>query len=712
MPNAQPNLSRSVKPGRNSGFLTAANNVRKNLLRIYRRQTWTVSHLWLFPVVFVYYEALLRILTGIGLFRSLIYPLLFGLAFGLLCTCVTSCFKPKLNRLISICLLCATALLFTVECLIRNSYQVFMTLSAIKTGAGGVVGGFARDLLRAIFFGLPKIFLFCLPAILYIGTGRRRMPARRYRYPLAAAALALALILQGIAVLGASHDSTAAKYKGQYNFNTATETFGLLTSTRLQAKYGSSSGRTDFVLQSDPDSGETDGPLLSMDKLREKIAESTPEPVPEKEYGYNVMDIDFAALNASTDDETYLSMNEYVSSLTPSHQNEYTGLFAGKNLILICAEAYCDSVLVSEELTPTLYRLVHNGFYFSEFYQPSWGGSTSTGEFSLLFGLAPLDGVETMLETQYNNNYFTLGSQLSRIGYHGNAYHDGDYDFYDREYTHFNLGYDSFLAYGNGLEEITGLWTGDQVLFDLTMDTYMDNQPFSVYYMTISGHCAYDDDNEKVEKYMSRVQNVLGSRYKSTTLNYFCYQMELEEALSTMVKKLEDKGIADDTVIVMTSDHYPYGLEKSTTFGNFEDYVSDLYGYTYTTNWEQDHNNLILWSGCLENEYKDMAVEISDPCYSLDVVPTLSNLFGLEYDSRLLVGRDVFSDTEPLVLWTNLSWATDRGKYDSTTGKYYPNEGYEDDPAYVERIGQIVANKINYSGSAVRYDYFGYLFGD
>ena len=681
-------------------FLEAANNVRKNLLRLYRRQKWKLNHLALFPVVIVYYELLLRLFCGIGMFRNLIYPLLFGLAFGLICTCITIPFSRKVNRIVSMVLLYATALLFTVECLIQNSYQVFMTLSAIRTGAGGVVGGFLGDLLRSIFLGLPKILMFFLPAILYTVTGRRRMPARRYPIAFAGIILVLALLIQGVAVLAANHGSSAGKYKGQFNFNSATQVFGLLTSTRLEAKYSSKgTGKADFVEMNEPTPSPSAEPV-------------SPTPTPEKIYGDNVLDIDFDALNASTEDETLLSMNRYVASQTPSKQNEYTGLFRGKNLILICAEAYCDCVAVNPELTPTLNRLIHNGIYFSEFYQPTWGGSTSSGEYSLLFGLAPMDGVETMLETQYNNNYWTLGSQLSRLGYHGNAYHDGDYDFYDRYLTHVNLGYDEFLAYGNGLEDITGLWTGDDVMFDTTMDTYIDNQPFSVYYMTISGHCTYRDDNEKVEKYLSRVQNALGSRYKKTTLNYFCYQMELETALTTMIEKLEEKGIADDTVIVMTGDHYPYGLEQSHTFGNTEDYVTDLYGYEYTNSWEQDHNNLILWSGCLEHEYKDKAVEISDPCYSLDIVPTLSNLFGLEYDSRLLVGRDVFSDTEALAMWNNYSWATVRGKYDSAREVFYPNEGYDNDQSYVDRINQIVANKLSYSGKVVDYDYFGYLFGN
>lgn len=667
---------------------------------MYRKQKWRISHFWLFPVVFIYFELMLRLFTGTGFFRSILYPLIFGLAAGGFCTALTCAFKPKVNRIISMVLLYLFGLLFIVECLIRSSFQVYMTLGAITTGAGGVMGNFASDLLRAIVFGLPKIFLFFLPAILYTVTGRRRMPARRYSLPFVGILLALALVVQGIGVLAATHGGNSEKYKGQFDFDTATQVFGLLTSVRLNETYSLLGGgnTSSFVMETEA----SPSPSVSV----------APTPTPEVVYGDNVMDIDFEALSESTTDEDLLELNEYVSSLTPSKQNEYTGLFAGKNLILICAEAFSDSV-ISQELTPTLYRMTHNGFYFSEYYQPTWGGSTSTGEYSFLLGLAPLDGVQSMYQTQYNNNYFTLGSQLQRLGYYSAAYHNGVYDYYDRDLTHENLGYDTYIGRGNGMEEMTdGVNADDIMMFEVTMDTYIDQQPFSIYYMTLSGHCIYSEDAKQVTSNLSRVQAVLGSRYQDTTLYYFCYQMVLEDALTYMIETLEAAGIADDTVICMTADHYPYGLEESDTFGNSEDYVTDLYGYTYEHPWEQDHNSLIIWSGCLENADKDMACEISSPTYSLDIVPTLSNLFGLEYDSRLLVGRDVFSDTEPIVLWNNYSWATEQGKYDSSEKTFYPNEGYTEDEDYISRIKTIVANKLSFSDKALEYDYYGYLFDE
>lgn len=133
--------------------------------------------------------------------------------------------------------------------------------------------------------------------------------------------------------------------------------------------------------------------------------------------------------------------------------------------------------------------------------------------------------------------------------------------------------------------------------------------------------------------------------------------------------------------------------------------MAELYGYDPKNHIERDHNALIMWSGCLEG--KNLVVDT--PTYSLDILPTISNLFGVEFDSRLLVGRDVFSDAEPIVLWYDYTWKTDKGSYNSETRKFTPADGVSVDSDYVERIKNIVYNKIYYSREVQNTDYFNYL---
>ncbi len=681
------------------------------------------GHLFLMPVVMLYYELILRLLCS-GKSRGLSF-LFFAVAFGLLLSGITTFFKRKVNRIVTAVLLAVLALYFTVQCLVRSSFQFYMSLSEITTGAGDVMGGFGGTVVTTILGGIPKILLFFWVPVVYLIFAKKYLPARRYHYRFGIALILVSLLLNGLTSVVASHGKYASDYNEDFSFDTSVRTFGLLKSTRLAIKYDmfGNNSKTGFTITTTSTSESAESTEVTDDtdtadttSTEESAAEETTATVIT---GDNIMDLTFA----DTDNEEIEALNEYVSSLTASNKNEYTGLFEGKNLILICLEGFSDAV-ISEELTPTLYRMQHNGFYFSDYYQPSWGGSTSTGEFSFVTGLAPQDGVETMLEISDNNNYFTLGNQLQRLNYYSIAYHNGDFNYYDRNLTHENLGYETFLGYMAGhsgedgydadkaLEDITGAWADDEDTISATFQTFKDKTPFSIYWMTISGHAPYNTDSDKVDETWDRVDAYYGDSYSETVKAYIAYQLHVEDALTELIEDLEEAGIADDTVICMTADHYPYGLEKSEAWGNSEDYVAELYGYDPQHAWEQDRNALFIWSECLENEYSSYTTEISTPTFSLDVVPTLSNLFGLEYDSRLLVGRDVFSDQEALVFWNSKKFVTEQGMYDIEEDEFYPNEGYERDDDYIDQILAEISNKLNFSQAVIDNDYYGYLFGE
>ena len=243
-----------------------------------------------------------------------------------------------------------------------------------------------------------------------------------------------------------------------------------------------------------------------------------------------------------------------------------------------------------------------------------------------------------------------------------------------------------------------------------TIDMWIDAQPFSVYYMTLSGHAPYRGDLDVVKRYYSEVEAVYGETYAEKVIYYICCQMELENMLSILVSRLEEAGIADNTVIGLVGDHYPYGLGAGEAWGNDRSYIPDLLG-PLDHDWQRDKNGLILWSGCLEHELSGMQCEIATPVMSLDVLPTLSNLFGVEFDSRLLPGRDVFADTHGLVFWSSLDWVTERGRFDWGEQQFYPADGYGEDPEYIDSVNRLVQNKFAMSRAIVETDYYGKLFG-
>ena len=485
----------------------------------------------------------------------------------------------------------------------------------------------------------------------------------------------------------------APVYYEQYNFQSAVSNFGLITGMRLDME-NKLFGRAVAFEESGGSSYQS-----------ESSGSGEPADIPVT-YDYNSTDIDFEKLDQNASSQIK-AINEYVRSLTPSRKNEYTGLFKGKNLIMITAEAFSAEV-INPELTPTLYRLAAKGINFTDYYQPSSAGTTG-GEYQNIFGMLPTDGGMSLKNTAGHLNYYTMGSQLNRLGYYGKAFHNNNYTYYDRDITHNNLGYsDGFMGYGNGMEQyVENRWPqSDYEMISGTLPTYIDRQPFNVYYMTVSGHSSYTrTGNSMTSRHWDRVKDL---PYSDTVKGYLAANLDFEDALAYLVKELEAKGIADDTVICISSDHFPYGLDSDAALGNMP-YLSELYGYNVTNYFERDHSCLIIWSGCLE---KREPIVVDAPTFSLDILPTLSNLFGTEFDSRLLPGRDALSGAEALVFNTNYDWKTDLGTYYAASGSFVPKDEMTVVPdGYVDSVKTKVRNKIKYCKGVLDTDYFRYIFG-
>ena len=616
----------------------------------------------------------------------------FAMGFGCLLSTVVGFFGKNLGKVVALIVGFLLVVLYLVEYFISQAYQVFMPLASVLNGAKGVATDFADIVINVVVNGMWRIGLFLLPLVLFGLFAKSVKASWRTRWFLTVGVLAFYLLGYGV-VQKVGVD--ASRMGNTYEFDSAVRVFGLNTALGLDAI---NSGRE----MDEGDGFAVQAPVVQpvQPQVQEQVEETQPEVV----YEPHLMGFDFAAMSEKEPHKRIRAIHNYVGSLTPELTNEYTGLFAGKNLIVVVAEGFAKEV-IDPELTPTLYRLSTKGIQFHDYYQPMWGGSTSTGEFSVLTGLVAASGTNSVRESIQQDLFLTYAKQLGAQGYNTFAYHNHLHTFYDRHETHPEFGYETYMGMGNGMEKgVKESWPeSDLEMIDFTVPQYIDQQPFHTYYMTVSGHCRYNKLGNKMSG--KNYDVVKDLPYSETVKCYIAANLELEYAMASMVKQLEDAGIADDTVIVLTTDHYPYGLEKGSTYSNKEDYIAELYGYEYETIIQRDHSALIIWSGSIE----DMGLEVHEPTYSLDILPTISNLFGWEYDSRLLVGRDVFSDAEPIVLWYNHTWKTEYGYYDSAKGKFYPNEGVTVDEEYVERIKTIVANRIFYSREVQATDYFDYL---
>lgn len=667
---------------------------------------------WIFfPLALLYHELLLRAFdTQNAFFRgTLVMVVLFSIATGLLLSLLVNLLHNR--RLAQVLMLVVTALwtlLLCVEYCCRSYFKSYFSVGFICTMTGNVVTGFGSTIPGIVAQRLPFIIAALLPLALCILLRKRIVTEHRMsKWSLlfvTAVSVIFLLIGEGLARWGTYGDSYT------YNFQTdaAVSQFGLHTAVRLEAEYalfGTPQPKLELPTQKDePDDTPDDPP-----------AATTPV-----EYGYNTLDIDFQALADSASDSTLRSMAQYFGSLTPSKKNEYTGLFQGKNLVLITAEAF-SPWFISRELTPTLYKLTHEGFVCENYYQPGWGQSTTGGEYAVMTGLLPTwVGSNVSFYASANDDMpFALGNQLRALGYRTGAYHDNIYNYYNRDKTHPNLGYD-YQGVGSGLTMTEdGSWPySDLEMVQNTIGDYIDGYvsdgtPFHVYYMTVSGHGSYGWGHAMAAKNRAKAQAAYPNA-STQVQSYVAANLELENALTYLLEQLEAAGIAEDTVICMSADHYPYLLAEPET-----DYYNELRGVVDSErDTDRYRNALVLWCGGMEN-----AVTVTEPCSAVDIVPTLSNLFGLEYDSRLLSGRDVLdkdydagsaSGSIPLVILptsSGNSWATAAGVFEASTRTFNARPGVTVEDDYVSRVNNIVALQYNYAQQLIARDYYRVALG-
>ena len=297
-----------------------------------------------------------------------------------------------------------------------------------------------------------------------------------------------------------------------------------------------------------------------------------------------------------------------------------------------------------------------------------------------------------------NDMMFTLSTQLKNKGYKTIGFHNNDYTYYDRHISHTNLGYE-WIGVGNGYESEknengTSYWPqSDLSMIQNTFDLYKDEESFHVYYLTVSGHVMYNfTGNDMAARHKDVVENL---DYSDTTKAYLACQYELELAMTELNRQLEEAGLADNTLIVLTADHVPYDNKEV---------VDELAGDVLDSTFEWYENTLIIWSVSMEEP-----VYVDKYCSSLDVLPTVSNLMGLEYDSRMLVGQDILSDSEGLVMFNDRSFITDKCSYNANTGEIRSIDGSPIDEDYVEAKIAQVKNKFNLAERICDYNYYRYI---
>lgn len=567
-------------------------------------------------------------------------------------------------------------------------WKIFNTPYFLKSAAGlaAAMEFWRVVLLTAAHNWLCTALLLAQPLLLAT-VYRRWFYAAHERGTRRAAALACALLAAFGLAVGLSERGGAGSPRslllGSYVPVSSARTFGILPTMALDLKCIILGVRI-------PDPLPQTVPLSA---LKTGTAPSAPAADgPDTSRAENRLDLRF---DLDEQDPVLRDMNRYFSSRTPTRQNAYTGMFKGKNLILITAESFSKFV-IDPVRTPTLYKLYSEGFRFNHFYTALWGVSTTDGEFAATTSLVPENGVWSYTKLIGHSMPLALGNQFAAQGMDTFAFHDHSYTYYNRDRTYPTMGY-TYYGIGHGLD-ITPQWPESDVeLMEQSVPYYAGSKGFHAYYMTVSGHLPYTFGGDSMaQKHRAQVENLPCSE---TVKAYIGGELELEEALTTLLQQLSAAGQLDNTVIALSGDHYPYGLSHAQ-------YRELRGGQDFDSAFGLYENGFLLWTPGLGGP-----IDVDTCCSSLDILPTLSNLFGLPYDSRLMMGTDIFSGTAPMVLFYDHSFISDRLMYDATGRRLLTRT---DAPATQQELDSAVAemeNRFTYSAKIIETDYYRYLFG-
>ena len=641
--------------------------------------------IWLFLLIFLEGSFTLIMKNSFSK-ESIINILFYTIISSSFLSIITGIFNSKINRINTSIILFILGILFSVQCVFYKVFKVYFSL--FNLGLSDQVKSFFGDAVKFTLDNIIYILIFFIPFVFYLFYSRKN---KFYKNDLKCYCTYGLIFIISIISFYFYIPTTKHIVNGAYDvYNNVNEVSLNIPKLGVLNTYSIDLYRMIFGFNTDIKNVNIDEDIHKDEKNKnnEKSKEKKEE---KKEYGYNTVELN---LSKETSNNEIKQINEYISNEKGTKKNEYTGMFKDYNLVYITAESF-DEIGVSEELTPTLYKLINSGLVFDNFYTPN-NLSTIGGEFQALTGLFPDSSI---LRTWRNgNNYFPygLGTIYKGLGYNTYAYHNNNYAFQDRHKYLASQGFDNYLGCFNGLEKRINckIWPQSDIeMVEKTIPDYISSEaPFLAYYMTVSGHFAYTfNDNFIASKNRNLVKDLnLGEAAKA----YVATQIELDRALEKLLNELELAGKLDKTVIVLQADHYPYELDLNS--------INSLSTFTRDENVGINHNALIIWNNGLKNKH------ISKPCMSTDVLPTVYNLFGIDYDSRLFTGTDILSNSFGIAIMKNHSWVTEAGTYYSNTNEFKANIEVAED--YVRNVNNLVNNRLNISKLIIKDDYYNYLF--
>ena len=414
-------------------------------------------------------------------------------------------------------------------------------------------------------------------------------------------------------------------------------------------------------------------------------------------YEYTVRNfyVTFIKAKKTTNEEDLTFLEEEYNKEETKETNKYTGKYKDNNLIIVQLEGI-DNWLITEEDTPTLYKMMNNSINFTNHYSYyNGGGSTFNSEFAVNTGfITPLSYTQNAYTFNKNTFPYSLAHLFKNEGYTVNAFHMNTSEYYSRGVNYKNWGYDNYY----GLVDL-GTYKDDSYVLDRELilnetfkEKMFENEKFVNYIITYTNHMPFTTEKGNCRKLLT-LDYLSENNLEELPKDYVYPEMTEESCARRQAKEtdymmeLTERNWLDNTTIVVFTDHYLYTLSDQTILDKYKETDNNLINHTPFFIW---HNN------------KDKKT-IKEVTSQLNVLPTVLNLYGIDHNSNYYIGTDALDNNyHGSVFFSDYSW------YD---GSIYVDggvitKGKEIDSLLLEDKNYYINYLIKKNDLTLKYNYF------
>ena len=385
-------------------------------------------------------------------------------------------------------------------------------------------------------------------------------------------------------------------------------------------------------------------------------------------------------------------LKEEYSKEKEVNKNKYTGKYKDNNLIIVQLEGL-DSWLINKNDTPTLYNMMKNSINFTNHYSYyNGGGSTFNSEFAVNTGfITPLSYTQNAYTFNKNSFPYSLAHLFKEQGYTVNAFHMNTKEYYSRGTNYKNWGYDNYygLVDQNTYKDNSYYLDRELLLNEEFKEKMFGSEKFVDYIITYTNHMPFSPEKGNC-KMLLDLDSKENENVSYDLTEEDCARRQAKETdymMELLVKELKERELFDKTTIVVLTDHYLYTLSDKTILDKYKNTSNNLINHTpffiYTNN-------------------KDKKT-IKTVTSQLNVLPTVLNLFGIDYNPNYYIGQDALSNNyQKLVFFSDYSWYDGNVYVDGgivTNKRYISEEALDDKNYYVNYL-------IKKNDLTLKYNYF------